>query len=252
MKKQLMIIGIIVLLVFVGLSGCQEKTSTESAENIMTNMVNALGNITSYSSSSSGVVIINNVKAGVTKGHIKLDITNKKLMSIQNVSMSMFGNTTTYIYVIDDVEYTNKTETSGYPELSKKNITQEMWNNYDISNQTMNLWMWNSSEITRLEDESVGGIECFVLKIIPTLEAYSQIISNATFGNYQLRSVEMKYWIDKSNYLPAKLFQQISMDTNSTIWGDMVYTTESYGLFSDYNSEFLIELPEWAVNASWA
>jgi len=61
-----------------------------------------------------------------------------------------------------------------------------MWNNYDIHNQIMNLW--NSSEITRLEDESVGDIECFVLKIIPNLEAYSQIISNATFGNYQLRS----------------------------------------------------------------
>lgn len=246
MKKQILIVGIIVLLIVVGLSGCQEKTSTESAEGIITNTVNAFDDITSYSCSSNGVIIYNDVKTGITEGYTKVDVANKKLMTIQNLSI-MFGNSTSYIYIIDDVQYTNITESPGHSTLSKKNITQDVWNNYDILNQTY----YNISETTRLEDESIMDVECFVLKMIPNLESYSQSISNESFGNYQLISVETKYWIDKNSYLPMKSFMRISMNTSPSPSNAVVYTVESYSLYSDYNNEFLIELPEWAINTSW-
>ena len=251
MNKHLIILAIAVLLICVGLSGCEEKTYTDSTAEITTNMLNSLRNIKSYGYSTIGSIISNDVKTGITEGYAEVDIANSRLMTIQNVSMLMFGNATSYIYIINSIEFTNKTESSGHIELTKKNITEEIWSTYD--NHGLHDELLEISEIERVDDESVDDVVCYVINIIPDMEKYFQVFDNPmeTSSDYTPNYIEIKYWIDKINYLPQRSDSKIGMIMSSPAWGDMVYVYETDILYSNYNTDFVIELPEWTLNASW-
>ena len=251
MNKHLIVLGIVILLICVGLSGCEEKTYTDSTAEITTNMLNSLGNIKSYSYSTIGSIIFNDVKTGITEGYTEMDIANSRLMMIQNVSMSMYGNATSYIYIINSIEYTNKTESLGHIELTKKNITEEIWSTYD--NHELTGELLEISEVERVDDESVNDVVCYVITIIPDMEKYFQVLDNpmGTSSDYTLNNIEIKYWIDKVNYLPRRSYSKIGMNMSSPAWGDMVYIYETDIFYSNYNTDFVIGVPEWAINASW-
>jgi len=254
MKKLNMIFCIIlILLSAIFFSGCEEKKSMDSttAQNIMTNMMNSLKEINSYSYVIDGSIIINDVNMGITDGYVEFDLGNKKMKMDQNITMSMFGNANTQTYIINNIEYTNKTEQSSYVELTKKNITENIWDNYDsYGNQDE---INEISEIKRLEDETIDNIDCYVIEIIPDMDKYFQVMNNLneTYSGYTLNGIEIKYWVEKVGYLPIKIYTKLDMYTSSRIYGDMIYIYETENLYSNYNSQFLIELPQWASEANW-
>ena len=253
MNKHLIVLVIAVLLICVGLSGCEEKASSDNneAEEITEHMLNSLENIDSYSYSSIGSIIINDVKTGMTDGYTELDITNFRLGMIQNISMSMIGNATTYIYILNNVEFTNKTESSGLIELTKKNITREIWANYD--NHQSHKDFLEISDLEKIDDEVINGKDCYVINFIPDMDKYFEVMGNpmGTSFDYILNDIESKYWIDKGDYLPQRSYSKISMNTSSTIYGDMFYVYETDIYYSNYNADFTIEMPNWAINATW-
>jgi len=117
------------------------------------------------------------------------------------------------------------------------------------------------SNVQKLNDEVVDGVNCYVLQIDPDLEKYFEImmsqLETSGSGNLSLGDISdiiegwsIKQWIAKDTNLIKKIYNQMTMSYSffdQEITMDMEITV----VFSNYNTAITIELPEEAENAPW-
>lgn len=263
MKKCLYIILLALIVSVILTSGCITSDGVSAAK-IKSDMLQSTEFVESYKFSITSTSTMKSdsydiVTETISTGEGSADLVNKKLMIEQTtevVSMVSQGPVEGAIYFIDDILYMGVENIAlGSVEWSKKNNSGTTWDSYDqmeIQSELLEV-----SEVERLDDEVVDGIDCYVLKIIPDLKKYYEIIINQqgldTFTMPQgldyseiFKSWMVKQWIAKDTNYFVKSYNKVTMSMYS-----ISFTYETKILYSDYNSPVDIELPADAENAEW-
>ena len=263
MKKMLKITIISLIAGTLLISGCV-TTETISAAQIKANALQSTASINSYNfvmTGEMGTTIGGESMTASFNANGAVDLDNQKLK--MEMSSSMTGQPTTAemaFYIIDNILY-SKTEVMGQEQWIKTNITNlnATWNSYD--QMEMQRQLLEVSDVQKLNDEVVDGVNCYVLQIDPDIEKYFEIMMNqlesSGSGNMSLGEISeivqgwsIKQWVAKDTNLIKKIYNQMTM-SYSFFEQDINMDIEITIVFSNYNTAITIELPEDAENASW-
>lgn len=271
----------VVAVVVISTAGCI-STETISAAQIKANALNSTEGVTSYSffmTGTMGTTITNSTGSYASDISLTVngavDLSNEKLMmetdaeadsTIPEQQLEIKST----IYIIDDILYM-QTDALGDTQWLKKNITnfEATWQSYSEflrSDMDMQRQLLETSDVEKLNDEVVNGVNCYVLKIKPDIEKLYEILMSqqginnsgvTPIGNLSdiIKGWSIKQWFAKDTNLLMKAYNQMTFEYSF----DMGYTSVSFSynidmeiLFSGYNSAVNIELPEEAEDATWS
>lgn len=266
MNRRLIILGIAVLLICVGLSGCVEETKTGvTAEEIKANMLQAIEDIASYKYSSDITATMTTIKEsesntteilGIQNG--KVDITNKKLRQDTNATTIIAGISDEQywiFYIVDDILYSgnatdeNTTWTSTNTSYTNASMAWKVYSALEMyASYLEGEAELKNVEVERLADEVVEGVDCYVLHLTAfENQSGEEDSGQSPIQGYYYYELNIKYWIAKDNYLLIKTYFKITSDSSG--WyayagADRSTTVqEMETLFKDYNVPVTIELP---------
>jgi hypothetical protein len=258
MKREMIILGVGLLLLITAFSGCIQENVT--AKEITENMLQAIEDVSSYKYSADVNVIqtmINESGTNITESDAiqngEVDLANKKLKQDNTFTTTGTSDEQHWsIYLIDDIQYTG-TESDGnitWESLNTSFTNASMtWIAYSaLEGQTM--FLENTlidADVERLSDDVLDGVDCYVLYL-----SYIENQSGDSYGfdapsgnsSYEL---EVTYWIAKDTYLLIKSYQKLTMDMSG--WyafggGDRSITASEMDVrYYDYNVPVVIELP---------
>ncbi len=284
------LVAIAAIVVVAMLAGCVEKEQVNTAD-IKEMILASVDQIDTYKfdiDMTEKMLIQNETTetemTTVSTGEAAVDVTNKKMMMAmammetpdklempeEPMEMDMF------LYLIDNAMYMRRD--TGIPELPAQWIKMEMPEEYEKTWESQNqvdqqMELLNISEVEFLGDETVNGVDCYVLKITPDMEKYGELLSkqegmselmqslqqNNSFDMGKLiKDMSMKQWIAKNTKFPMKTEMQIKMVISSedliipeaeeefTMTSDQRTTI----VFYEYNKPVAIELPEDAESAT--
>ena len=172
----------------------------------------------------------------------EVDKKNKKihLLTVMNPMMSE-QNTETYI--IDRIYYSFNSS-GGWVKRYTANDT--LWEQASV--QGMQEELMNSSTVSFLPEETLNGIDCYVLNVTPDMDKLPQLLGrNTDLQNQSLNNIaaaSIKEDVDKRSFLIKRIVFVIDMQDSGNIM--RMETTID---FSDYGKERAIELPKDAMNA---
>jgi hypothetical protein len=193
-------------------------------------------------------------------------VTKEMLMNISTVMDSTLGSTQTdtmdeyltggYLYIKQNI--------TGTDYWTKIKVDESRWNAEDQLAQQI-VFLQTATNISRLDDETVNGLDCYVFQITPDMAEVlkwmqSQSQSSAELQNLNpdvFKSTALKMWIDKKSLFPQKENIDLTMTiTPSDITGttttpdDAITLTMSGDItYTDYNAPVTIQLPAAAQNA---
>jgi hypothetical protein len=123
-------------------------------------------------------------------------------------------------------------------------------------------------EVNLLGSEDVNGTPCYVVEIIPSMEALSDLLAqqqtpgmeDLDFGGLNLtdlfEKMSIKYWVAKDSYLLMKSEINMLMDLSAEDVGatqrdfeKMTMDMNMEMILYDYNQAVSIELPQEALKA---
>lgn len=178
----------------------------------------------------------------------------------------------TKTYIVNNTLYMMEDILGESPNWTKMELPEadEYWESQDELKQQIELL--NDSEVVRLEDAVVDGVDCYVLKIEPDLEKYWEGTMNDSLTNQTEMSDQMQnltdlddlsmmnisqiVWIAKDTKFPMMTqmttethFADIGVpetDEEFTMWVDLEMVLRFY----DHNKPVSVELPAAAENAT--
>ncbi len=293
MKRKNMagLVAIAAIVIVAMLAGCVEKEQVNTAE-IKEMILASVDQIDTYKfdiDMTQKMLIQNETTetemTTVSTGEAAMDVTNKKMMMEMAMTMETPDKPEMpeepmemdmFIYLIDNAMYM-KMDT-GIPELPAQWTKMEMPEEYEKTWESQNqvdqqMELLNISAVELLEDETVNGVDCYVLKITPDKDKYGELLSkqegmsdlmqslqqNDSFDmGKMIKEMSMKQWIAKDTKFPMKTEMQIKMVISSE---DMIIpeAEEKFTMtsdqrttivFYDYNKPVAIELPKDAESAT--
>jgi len=203
---------------------------------------------------------------GSGTGNGAVDLVNRKLM----MEMTSAGNSggietesTLSYYFVDYVMYM-KMDFMGTEQWIKMDFSEmdipwnTYWKNYD--QMEMLTAVLEISDVERLDDEVVNGVDCYGLKIVPDVDRLVEILMSqlgSVTGMPQgmqlsdtVKDFTLTFWISKDTNFIMKAYEYISVDTSSFQYSaSMDMNVEVTIMFTEYNDAVNIELPEDAENA---
>lgn len=246
--------------------GCTEETS--NAIKIKTDLIEAIQSLNSYKLSSDMTMdmTITNSSGTITQGTLmtltgEIDIEYQKLKIESITTSAESGEIFLYYYIVDGIMY-------GGQEIGGE-VT---WTSQDLSltgeENLLNTWysqsqlegqinqVLDNADVRQLDDESVNGDDCFVLKVIPNFESeqanpYGIQISDDPSGMFQ--EMDVKYWISKDTNLLVKAYTKMIMDMSwmFALFGgeidSVIYDMEITQTYYDFNVPVTIEVPAEAI-----
>ena len=271
--KALVLISLVCLVLTTAFSGCLSTESVSAAQiksNTLT-IANA-GDIHSYEfsmdmrmnmdttfpGSDSSSTTMSTIADGV------VDIANHQLqMEMTSDSVEMPIEVAYILYIIEDVMYMKmgELETQQWIKMDFSQyefLGDTYWDNYDqIQAQTALL---DASQVQKLPDEVVNGVDCYVLQLTPDLNKLFETLT-AQFGSSSsiwqgldlssfIDAFEIKLWTSKDTNFIMKVYEYILVDSRAMQSSDfMTMEMEVTVFFFNYNSAPNILLPEEAENA---
>jgi len=184
-----------------------------------------------------------------------VDNTNQKMHLTMSTESEMSQGTYSMEmerYIIDNMVYA-KMVTTGMPEQysqwTKELLTSEpeLWEENPVS---MQIGLHEDTEMEILGSEKVNGVECWIVKLIPSLDMYSEIVGEEMedLSPEELSErVSIKLWFAKDTYYLMKAEMEWTIVDS---WGSS--TTIMDTVCSHYNESVSIVLPEEAKAAEWA
>lgn len=215
----------------------------------------------------------------ISNGSGVVDNVDKKMKMKMTTSMEMpegmEKSEAMEMYFVNNTMYmrmdTGTPEMPTWTKMEMPEWYEGYWKSQNQVGQQMELL--NISEVERLRDEKVNGVDCYVLKIKPDLEQYWKIMmeqkgvgelikslpQNMSLDLIQkmIKDMTIKQWIAKDTNFPMKTEMQMKMvisseDLNITGMEEqftMVMDQKTIMTFYDYNEPVSIELPEEAESA---
>ena len=271
MKKLLKITIISLIAGTLLISGCT-TTETISAAQIKANALQSAANVTSYRFSLTGTMeaiaatgndtgsFTENVSLTVSGA---VDLSDEKAMiDIELTSIDEnTGSTVDKIlyYIINTILYIE-----GETWL-KQNITDfdsifQLFSGsqYIRADMEMQKLLLETATVSKLNDEVVDGVNCYVLKIeeLDLEKLFDLILGQEAVGSVEnlseiIKEWNIKQWIAKDTSYLVKAYNKVTVQLELPYGYSLDMKLDMTILFSDYNEAINIELPEEAENASW-
>ena len=263
--KRLILLAIAfisVLTISLNAYGCTGLTDQQ----IVSKIIDTSNNVKSFklgmdlSESMGSVTVTETGTASVN------NVTQEMLMNINTVMDSTPGGTQTgtideyltggYLYIRQNI--------TGTDQWEKIKVDESKWNAEDQLAQQI-VFLQTATSISRLDDETVNGLDCYVFQITPDMAEVlkwmqSQSPSGTGLQNLNpdvFKSTTLKMWIDKKSFFPQKENINLAMEiTPSNITGTTTTPDDTITLsmsgdinYKDYNVPVTIQLPAAAQNA---
>lgn len=194
-----------------------------------------------------------------------IDIKNKRMKISINIDewgtdKTNSKSTRTEMYIFDTVEYLYSHDHG----KDSKWVKFEAPNKFDSENRLKkHLELLMTSQATKLEDETLGNIDCYLVSIEPNKEAFWKVIMEQEEEHPLLKllnldyedvvkEIDMKVWISKNNFFSIKCYMQMKAVIEGQIMDElfkMTINVETTYRYHDYNKLLAIELPQEAKNA---
>jgi len=258
--KNFLAFAIALLTAITGLSGCISSDNV-SASDVKLYTLQSSTDVKSYEFSLDMTMKTNNGTSPLTMSSTAngaVDVINHRFMMEMSSSFSIIMEMNFLYYIIDDVIFM-KMDYLGNDQWIKMDFSEfnVSWDSYDQMQMQIDLLEY--SEVKRLNDGAVNNIDCYVLEIQPDISKLYEIImcqNGLSAGMLQISNLSdmikefsIKIWISKETNLIMKAHESMIMDM--TLNG---YTTSTIMqltiLFTNYNKEISIELPDEAKNAN--
>jgi hypothetical protein len=257
--KQQLLVGIFILLIIVGMSGCVED-DVITVDEIKEQFLQTIEDVLSYKWSANVTVTtttINETGTNITVIEAiqngEVDIAHKKL-KVDSIGTTVGSSEEQHwiSYIIDTIAYTG-TESQGCIQWSSYNTS--------YSNATM-AWIAASAlegqarylqgdlentTIQRLADEVVGSVDCYVLYLTAFINQSGGDSGSYLFDGNMSYAYELTYWIAKDTYFLIKAYSKTTSDMSG--WyayggADRTITISEMSLdFYDYDIPVIIEGP---------
>jgi len=273
MKGIVVVVGVTVLIVAVATAGCLFADGVSAAQ-IKAYTLQSVEDVISYRYSMEMTTTTTTITGddgastmtGSGTGNGAVDLVNRKLM----MEMTSAGNSggietesTLSYYFVDYVMYM-KMDFMGTEQWIKMDFSEmdipwnTYWKNYD--QMEMLTAVLEISDVERLDDEVVNGVDCYGLKIVPDVDRLVEILMSqlgSVTGMPQgmqlsdtVKDFTLTFWISKDTNFIMKAYEYISVDTSSFQYSaSMDMNVEVTIMFTEYNDAVNIELPEDAENA---
>lgn len=258
MKKKTIEITVVILLIVVSLCGCLENNKELTTDQIKTNFINAINNVSSYKCNITGVlnstIFIGAETSGAQRSsntNLSVDISNHTLVQeTEFLTVGKDEKDMMIVYLVDNFKYTGlgkEGNISWESETLSSSVAGSIWNIFsaleqfaeqmtdEVTQQDYNI-TWK-----RLKDESYDNQRYYVLQ-----SKYIANNSNATHTGYSYGETYHTFWIDKTNYFLYKVkLNQIRDDTGwfAGEYDRRYLESEDIFTFYDYNIPVNIELP---------
>jgi uncharacterized lipoprotein NlpE involved in copper resistance len=282
------LIAITAIVVVIMLSGCANKEQTNTA-GIKEMILASVEKIDTYKFDmdlTQETLISNETDetemTTVSTGKAVVDASNK-IMSLEMTSSIETPDKaempdgpmeiTMVMYLVDNAMYMKMD--MGIPEIPvqwrKIDMPEGYEDSWDSQNQMeQQIELLRISEVDLLKAETVNGVDCYVLKITPDMDKYSEFLmkqggmselmqgmqEDFDIGNL-IKGMSITQWIAKDTLFPTKTEMQMKMvissedlnleDTEETF--TMTLDQSTTLVFYDYNEPVNLELPEDAKNA---
>jgi hypothetical protein len=250
-------IGTIVFLMVAATSGCVSENVT--ATQIKNRTLNSVNNIRSFQFSST--IHLTNTVIGTTGDPEPFEVTGTETGS---VDVENRRYTSTYDWetpgVIQSLFYVYYVDGYMYSYSDSKWTKQQwddpetFWSQYTHLGELVDFL--GGSTVTRLPDETVDGVDCYVLQLTPDLHTLYETMSTQS-GNAGSSSGDpsditewsAKQWITKdTNFLmKSYLYYTMNIEESGQIEGES--SVEITTIMFDHNEPVIIELPEDARDA---
>jgi hypothetical protein len=267
MKRLILLFMAIISVLTISLSayGCTGLTDQQ----IVSKIIDTSNNIKSFKLGMDLSESMGNVSVKETGTASVNNVTQEMLMNINTVMDNTLGGTQTgtmdeyltggYLYIKQNI--------TGTDQWEKIKVDESRWTAEDQLAQ-MTEFLQSATSISRLNDETVNGLDCYVFQITPDMaevlkwiQSQSQSINELPNLNPDVfKSTTFKLWIDKKSMLPQKENIDLMMEITSSDISDMTTTTTTPGfditmtmsgdiIYTDYNVPVTIQLPAAAQNA---
>jgi hypothetical protein len=230
--------------------------SVKLGMNLSDNMEVAAGSQSeNMSVKETGTASVNNVtKEMIMKATMDMDVPNT---GKQTMTMDEYL-TGGYIYM--------KANLTGTDQWTKMKIDESQWTSENQLAQQVE-FLKSAISISRLNDETVNGVDCYVFQITPDMAALIKWVQSQSQSTTALKNLNsnmfkistLKMWMDKKSLLPQKENIVVTMEVTAADIGGSTTTTPGFDkmtmtmngdiTYSDYNTPVTIELPVAAQNA---
>ena len=260
-------------------SGCGAATTTPlTGRQIAANAVSAYQNVKTFNVDMNMTMGMNveggqqpmkiDMKAGATGA---MDIAGTRLKMQMNVDMNVpvvgKQNTSTELYVLDNWLYSKVTVPDSGDQWVKTKLSPAMWQQQNQLDQQIEM-LKTAVDVASVGEETIDGTVCYVLSVTPDMAALSGylaselaqgsasgILNNADLSRV-FKSVAVKEWISKRDYLPMKVDMNMSLEmlpgdvgAKSTDLTRMTMNMTVQGNYHDYNKPVTVTLPAGAESA---
>jgi len=230
--------------------------SVKLGMNLSDNMEVAAGSQSeNMSVKETGTASVNNVtKEMIMKATMDMDVPNT---GKQTMTMDEYL-TGGYIYM--------KANLTGTDQWTKMKVAESQWTSENQLAQQVE-FLKSAISISRLNDETVNGVDCYVFQITPDMAALIKWVQSQSQSTTALKNLNsnmfkistLKMWMDKKSLLPQKEDIVVTMEVTAADIGGSTTTTPGFDkmtmtmngdiTYSDYNTPVTIELPVAAQNA---
>jgi len=257
------------------LVGCGEGLPQEEIDRIIENVTSAQFDTVKMDMDMSIAV---KVEGGDEPGEVTMVGGGTGAMDMANREMQMAMNMTvdipelgeqdiaTEYYIVGGWMYTSVDIPEVGEQWMKMEITEEIWQQESQIDQQID-FLKTAVEIKSLPNESVGGTDCYVFEVVPTMEALGELLSQQAspmggmdFGEFDMtdwfKEMSIREWIAKDSYQVMKteisMVMQISpADVGATEadFDRMIMDMDMGTRFYEYNQPVSITLPQEALDA---
>jgi hypothetical protein len=263
--KRLLLLSLAVISIIaisLGAFGCAGLTDQQ----IVSKIIDTSNNVKSFKLGMDLSENTGNVSAKETGTASVNNVTKEALMNINTVMNSTPGGTQTstideyltggYLYMKENI--------TGTDYWTKIKVDESRWNAEDQLAQQI-VFLQTATSISRLDDETVNGLDCYVFQITPDMSEVlkwmqSQSPSGTGLQNLNpdiYKSTTLKMWIDKKSLFPQKENIDLTMEiipsdligTTTTPNDAITLTMNGDITYTDYNIPVTIQLPAAAQNA---
>jgi len=265
----------LVLALLFGLSGC---SSEATAQEISSKTINAMATLHTDRYTQTLQIVLE-VTGGIKPGNLTMsgrttgseNLVSQEAQTTNDVRVEMTG-VASKLDVSHDTYFVGGwmyMKAVGYPWYKEK-LPEDTWaSESQIGQQTESLKRVHN--LTRLDDENIDGVDCYVLQATPELNSAIELgvvqeldtyfgsnisVSSVDWGNV-VKYLSVRKWISKNEHLVVKLSYDLSIEIlpqdlgNTTI--DMTrinVNATGQTNYYDYNKPVVIQLPPDAQSAT--
>jgi len=261
---------LLALLIITVCLACKGTEASLSAEQVLENTMAAQADVESFQLDATITVDVQSPEADASisaNADCALDLKDKEIEAIASVAMSIPGmtmNVEMEAYAVDGYIYM-MTSMFGQEEWTKQAIPAETWQTIENSQGQIDSLL-EAVEAEIVKEESLNGIDCYVLALTPDLDQLQQALLEQPGMGEQLaqmpdldsmvQKMTFKIWVAKDTYFLMKAIVNMTLVMDAEAMGmpagEGTATIElSLQMAAhDYNEPISVELPAGAATAT--